>query len=97
MAAGNHLGDHLMVLLPCLFGVGATMMFAVPTIQVRLTAFAPDAPTLMGTLDLAALDLANCLGALGGAGISPPSGPALSSLPETVAWVDLAEARSAGV
>ncbi|GAA1853346.1 MFS transporter [Asanoa iriomotensis] len=60
-------GNNLTVLLPCLFGVGATMMFAIPTIQVRLTAFAPDAPTLMGTLNLAALNLANSLGAIGGA------------------------------
>ncbi|GAA2216025.1 MFS transporter [Nonomuraea monospora] len=60
-------GDNLAVLLPCLFGVGATMMFAIPTIQVRLTAFAPDAPALMGALNLAALNLANSLGAIGGA------------------------------
>ncbi|GIG92309.1 MFS transporter [Plantactinospora endophytica] len=60
-------GDHLAVLLPCLFGVGATMMAAIPTIQVRLTGFAPDAPTLMGALNLAALNLANALGAVGGA------------------------------
>ncbi|MEU8275737.1 MFS transporter [Microbispora bryophytorum] len=65
-------GGDLLVLLPCLFGVGATMMFAIPTIQVRLTGFAPDAPTLMGALNLAALnlaalDLANSLGAIGGA------------------------------
>ncbi|MFJ6088434.1 MFS transporter [Streptomyces sp. NPDC092369] len=60
-------GGNLVILLPCLFGVGATMMFAIPTIQVRLTSFAPDAPTLMGTLNLAALNLANCLGAIGGA------------------------------
>ncbi|MFJ3666983.1 MFS transporter [Streptomyces sp. NPDC090106] len=60
-------GENLAVLLPCLFGVGATTMFAIPTIQVRLTSFAPDAPTLMGTLNLAALNLANCLGAIGGA------------------------------
>ncbi|MBE8472217.1 MFS transporter [Streptomyces justiciae] len=60
-------GSNLVVLLPCLFGVGATMMFAIPTIQVRLTDFAPDAPTLMGTLNLAALNLANSLGAIGGA------------------------------
>jgi DHA1 family inner membrane transport protein len=60
-------GDELVVLLPCLFGVGATMMVAIPTIQVRLTAFAPDAPTLMGALNLAALNLANSLGAIGGA------------------------------
>ncbi|WP_155056798.1 MFS transporter [Streptomyces blattellae] len=60
-------GSDLVVLLPCLFGVGATMMFAIPTIQVRLTDVAPDAPALMGTLNLAALNLANSLGAIGGA------------------------------
>ncbi|MFB9204996.1 MFS transporter [Nonomuraea spiralis] len=60
-------GGNLFVLLPCLFGVGATMMYAIPTIQVRLTGFAPDAPTLMGALNLAALNLANSLGAIGGA------------------------------
>ncbi|MFG1917506.1 MFS transporter [Micromonospora sp. NPDC048898] len=60
-------GGNLAVLLPCLFGVGATMMYAIPTIQVRLTGFAPDAPTLMGALNLAALNLANSLGAIGGA------------------------------
>ncbi|SDM29374.1 MFS transporter, DHA1 family, inner membrane transport protein [Nonomuraea maritima] len=60
-------GGNLWILLPCLFGVGATMMFAIPTIQVRLTGFAPDAPTLMGALNLAALNLANSLGAIGGA------------------------------
>ncbi|MDQ7906058.1 MFS transporter [Phytohabitans sp. ZYX-F-186] len=60
-------GDDLAILLPCLFGVGATTMLAIPTIQVRLTGFAPDAPTLMGALNLAALNLANSLGAIGGA------------------------------
>jgi predicted MFS family arabinose efflux permease len=60
-------GGNLVVLLPCLFGVGATMMLAIPTIQVRLTGFAPDAPALMGALNLAALNLANSLGAIGGA------------------------------
>jgi DHA1 family inner membrane transport protein len=60
-------GGDLVILLPCLFGVGATMMFAIPTIQVRLTGFAPDAPALMGALNLAALNLANSLGAIGGA------------------------------
>ncbi|WP_127509175.1 MFS transporter [Actinoplanes solisilvae] len=60
-------GSNLAVLLPCLFGVGATMMYAIPAIQVRLTSFAPDAPTLMGALNLAALNLANSLGAIGGA------------------------------
>ncbi|MDG4759126.1 MULTISPECIES: MFS transporter [unclassified Micromonospora] len=60
-------GSDILILLPALFGVGATMMFAIPTIQVRLTGFAPDAPTLMGALNLAALNLANSLGAIGGA------------------------------
>jgi predicted MFS family arabinose efflux permease len=60
-------GSNLAVLFPCLFGVGAAMMFAIPTVQVRLTGFAPDAPTLMGALNLAALNLANSLGAIGGA------------------------------
>nr|WP_218007945.1 MFS transporter [Herbidospora sakaeratensis] len=60
-------GNEWPVLLACLFGVGATMMFAIPTIQVRLTSFAPDAPTLMGALNLAALNLANSFGAIGGA------------------------------
>jgi predicted MFS family arabinose efflux permease len=60
-------GGNLAILLLCLFGVGATMMFAIPTIQVQLTRFAPDAPTLMGALNLAALNLANALGAIGGA------------------------------
>ncbi|MEU2201728.1 MFS transporter [Isoptericola sp. NPDC019482] len=60
-------GSNLTVLLVGFFGTGATMMFAIPTIQVRLTGFAPDAPTLMGALNLAALNLANSLGAVGGA------------------------------
>jgi DHA1 family inner membrane transport protein len=60
-------GSTVAVLLPCLFGVGATMMAAIPTIQVRLTRFAPGAPTLKGALNLAALNLANALGAIGGA------------------------------
>jgi predicted MFS family arabinose efflux permease len=59
-------GQQLGVLLPCLFGVGALMMLAIATIQVRLTGFAPDAPTLMGALNLAALNIANSLGAIGG-------------------------------
>lgn len=60
-------GSTAAVLLPCLFGVGAAMMAAIPTIQVRLTRFAPGAPTLKGALNLAALNLANALGAIGGA------------------------------
>ncbi|GAA3241476.1 MFS transporter [Dactylosporangium siamense] len=60
-------GANLAILLPCLFGVGAAMMAAIPTIQVRLTRLAPGAPTLKGALNLAALNLANALGAIGGA------------------------------
>ena len=54
------------MLIPSLFAVGALMMAAIPTIQVRLTAFAPEAPTLVGPLNLAALNAANSLGAIGG-------------------------------
>ena len=43
------------------------MMFAIPAIQVLLNRFAPEAPALVGALNLAALNLANALGALGGA------------------------------
>src|SRR5215475_5337727 len=56
-------GSTPWILLPGLFGVGATMMTAIPTIQVRLTRSAPEAPTLMGAMNLAALNLANALGA----------------------------------
>lgn len=59
-------GDRSWILFPALFGVGATMMTAIPTIQVRLTQAAPEAPSLMGALNLAALNVANALGAWGG-------------------------------
>lgn len=51
------------LLFPGLFGVGAAMMLAIPTIQVRLTRFAPEAPSLAGAMNLAALNAANALGA----------------------------------
>lgn len=54
------------VLMTGLFAVGATMMVAIPTIQVRLTEAAPDAPTLMGAMNLAALNIANAIGAWSG-------------------------------
>jgi predicted MFS family arabinose efflux permease len=60
-------GSHVYTLMLCLFGVGATMMTAIPTIQVRLTRFAPEAPTLMGAMNLASLNVANALGAWSGA------------------------------
>lgn len=63
LAAG---GGNVWVLMPALFGVGMTMMVAIPTIQVRLTGFAPEAPTLMGAMNLAALNVANAIGAWAG-------------------------------
>lgn len=59
-------GVSVWVLMICLFGVGATMMVAIPTIQVRLTRLAPEAPTLMGAMNLAALNVANAIGAWAG-------------------------------
>ncbi len=72
-------GEHLVVLLPALFGVGATMMMAIPTIQVVLTRYAPESPTLMGALNLASLNLANALGAVGGAMLIDAGWGALST------------------
>ncbi|MBP1317798.1 MFS transporter [Herbaspirillum sp. 1130] len=54
------------ILMAGLFAVGATMMVAIPTIQVRLNEAAPDAPTLMGAMNLAALNVANAIGAWSG-------------------------------
>ena len=62
-------GQSPLVLFPALFGVGATMMVAVPAIQSRLTQFAPEAPSMMGAMNLAALNLANAVGAEAGAGV----------------------------
>ena len=59
-------GQRPWVLMATLFGVGASIMVAIPTIQVRLTRFAPEAPTLMGAMNLAALNVANALGAWAG-------------------------------
>jgi len=60
-------GADAWVLMMALFGVGTTTMAAIPTIQVRLTRFAPEAPTLMGAMNLAALNVANAIGAWAGA------------------------------
>lgn len=38
------------VLFAGTFGVGATMMAAIPTIQVRLTGLAPESRTLTGAI-----------------------------------------------
>jgi MFS transporter, DHA1 family, inner membrane transport protein len=59
-------GNSAWILMPTLFGVGTTMMIAIPTIQVRLTRLAPEAPTLMGAMNLAALNVANGFGAAAG-------------------------------
>jgi DHA1 family inner membrane transport protein len=59
-------GANLVLLFIGLFGVGALAMMAIPTIQVLLTDYGPEAPTLMGSLNLASLNLANALGAVGG-------------------------------
>src|SRR5262245_13769951 len=59
-------GGSVLILMPALFGVGMTMMIAIPTIQVRLTRVAPEAPTLMGAMNLAALNVANAIGAWAG-------------------------------
>ncbi|MDE1994284.1 MAG: MFS transporter [Rhizobiaceae bacterium] len=71
LAALAYFGGNVLVLMIGLFGVGMTMMIAIPTIQVRLTSFAPEAPTLMGAMNLAALNVANAIGAwAGGAAIA---------------------------
>ncbi|MDX3975364.1 MFS transporter [Shinella sp.] len=56
-------GAQPVVLLACLFGVGASIMAVIPTVQVRLIRFAPEAPSLMGALNVASLNVANGLGA----------------------------------
>ncbi|MCW2413457.1 MULTISPECIES: MFS transporter [unclassified Sphingobium] len=66
------------LLFPGLFGVGAAMMMAIPTIQVRLTQFAPEAPSLAGAMNLASLNAANALGAWSG-GLSIGAGFGLLS------------------
>ncbi len=69
LAALAWLGSNVVLLMAGLFGVGTTMMIAIPTIQVRLTSFAPEAPTLMGAMNLAALNVANAIGAWAGGAV----------------------------
>ncbi|MGO6972728.1 MFS transporter [Rhizobium leguminosarum] len=71
-------GSNAPTLFVGLFCVGATMMVAIPTIQVRLTRLAPEAPTLMGAMNLAALNVANAIGAWAG-GLAIGSGLGLLS------------------
>ncbi|EOX6785754.1 MFS transporter [Pseudomonas aeruginosa] len=59
-------GSYAWVLMACMFGVGLTTMTAIPTLQVRLTRLAPEAPTLMGAMNMASLNVANAIGAWAG-------------------------------
>ncbi|MFU2319343.1 MFS transporter [Rahnella sp. PCH160] len=64
-------GQIPLILMLTLFFVGATLMIAVPTIPVRMMHMAPEAPTLMGAMNMAAFNVANALGAsIGGATIN---------------------------
>ncbi|MDL2408206.1 MFS transporter [Rhizobium calliandrae] len=78
LAALAVLGTNVIVMMLCFFGVGTTMFVAIPTIQVRMTRFAPDAPTLMGAMSLAAFNVSNAIGAAAG-GISVAAGFGLLS------------------
>lgn len=71
-------GANPWVFFPAMFGVGAAMMAAIPTIQVRLTRFAPEAPSLMGAMNLASLNVANAVGAWAG-GVTIAAGYGLLS------------------
>ena len=73
LAALATFGFKLPILFAGFFLVGATMFTAIPTIQVRLTKFAPEAPTLVGAMNLAALNLSNAIGAWSG-GLAIASG-----------------------
>ncbi|MBP1852909.1 MFS transporter [Rhizobium halophytocola] len=59
-------GANAWILFPVFFGVGATMMAAIPAIQVKMTGLGPESATLMGAMNLASLNVANALGALAG-------------------------------
>ncbi len=60
-------GDNPLVLMASVFGVGFTTMVAIPTIRVRMTRMAPEAPTMMGAMNMASLNVANATGAAAGA------------------------------
>jgi DHA1 family inner membrane transport protein len=66
LAVGALFGRNIWVLMIALFSVGVTLMAAVPTIAVRMTRLAPEAPTMMGALNMAAFNVANALGAVAG-------------------------------
>lgn len=54
-------------LLGCLFATAFLLNAAVPSITVQMMRLAPQAPTKMGALNMAAFNIANALGAVGGA------------------------------
>lgn len=56
-------GQNPLVLFPGLFVLGAGLMASIPTMQVRLTNIAPEAPSLVGAMTLAACNLGNAIGA----------------------------------
>lgn len=78
-------GQTPSVLFPALFALGAALMASIPTMQVRLTRFAPQAPSLMGAMTLAACNLGNAIGAWAG-GATIDAGFGLLS----VAWAGFA-------
>ncbi|MNU90255.1 Inner membrane transport protein YdhP [compost metagenome] len=78
-------GQEPWILFPALFVLGAGLMAAIPTMQVRLTRFAPQAPSLVGAMTLAACNLGNAIGAWGG-GYTIDAGYGLLS----VAWAGFA-------
>ncbi|WP_423820633.1 MFS transporter [Salinisphaera sp. SPP-AMP-43] len=53
----------LLIMLPAM---GFTLMVAVPTIPLQMMKIAPEAPTLMGALNMAAFNIANAIGAAAG-------------------------------
>ncbi|MEJ5056950.1 MULTISPECIES: MFS transporter [unclassified Pseudomonas] len=78
-------GQDPWILFPALFALGAGLMAAIPTMQVRLTRFAPQAPSLVGAMTLAACNLGNAIGAWAG-GVTIDAGLGLLA----VAWAGFA-------
>jgi DHA1 family inner membrane transport protein len=78
-------GQNPWVLFPALFVLGAGLMASIPTMQVRLTKIAPEAPSLVGAMTLAACNLGNAIGAWGG-GVTIDAGFGLLS----AAWAGFA-------
>ncbi|WP_251977161.1 MFS transporter [Salinicola avicenniae] len=76
MALMATLAHHPVALLALFTLMGLTMQISVPSIPVRMMKMAPEAPTLMGALNMAAFNVANALGAaVGGQTIELGFGP----------------------